>query len=104
MGAVMRSRVTPGVGSTMEMRRPASQLNSDDLPTLGRPTIATWGTATRISFAFLGRQRQRGIGNNPALALPAKIVSLVLQENYTGTRGSQAKKPAKSGFAGGCQG
>ena len=30
-----------GVGSTMAMRRPASQLNSDDLPTLGRPTMAT---------------------------------------------------------------
>src|SRR5260221_137206 len=38
-----RSRVTPAVGSTMAMRRPASQLNSDDLPTLGRPTMATLG-------------------------------------------------------------
>ena len=28
------------------MCRPASQLNSDDLPTFGRPTIATHGTAT----------------------------------------------------------
>src|SRR5437764_7426187 len=46
MGAVMRSRVTPGVGSTIAMRRPASQLNSDDLPTFGRPTIATIGSAT----------------------------------------------------------
>src|SRR5436309_4525647 len=41
-----RSRVTPAVGSTMAMRLPASQLNSDDLPTFGRPTIATTGTAT----------------------------------------------------------
>jgi hypothetical protein len=32
-----RSRVTPAVGSTMAMRLPASQLNSDDLPTFGRP-------------------------------------------------------------------
>src|SRR5208282_1072521 len=38
-----RSRVTPAVGSTIAMRRPASQLNNDDLPTFGRPTIATWG-------------------------------------------------------------
>src|SRR5438128_507365 len=41
-----RSRVTPAVGSTMAIRRPASQLNSDDLPTLGRPTMATTGTDT----------------------------------------------------------
>src|SRR5436190_23054044 len=40
----MRSRVTPAVGSTIAIRRPASQLNSDDFPTLGRPTIATRGT------------------------------------------------------------
>src|SRR5438093_5540959 len=43
MGVPTRSRVTPAVGSTMAMRRPASQLNSDDLPTLGRPTMATCG-------------------------------------------------------------
>ena len=42
----MRSRVTPAVGSTMLIRRPASQLNIDDLPTLGLPTIATRGTDT----------------------------------------------------------
>ena len=38
-----------GVGSTMAMRRPARQLNNDDLPTLGRPTIATTGSATAQS-------------------------------------------------------
>src|SRR5688500_11071145 len=41
-----RSRVTPAVGSTMLILRPASQLKSDDLPTFGRPTIATIGSAT----------------------------------------------------------
>src|SRR5690349_13452577 len=30
----------------MAMRRPASQLNNEDFPTLGRPTIATTGTPT----------------------------------------------------------
>ena len=30
----------------MAMRRPASQLNSEDLPTLGRPTMATTGEDT----------------------------------------------------------
>ena len=47
-----RSRVTPAVGSTMAMRRPASQLNSDDLPTLGRPTMATTGTVTSRTSVF----------------------------------------------------
>ena len=37
----MRSRVTPGVGSTSAWRRPTSRLNRVDLPTFGRPTIAT---------------------------------------------------------------
>src|SRR5690606_2275249 len=35
-----RSRVTPGRSSTRAMRRPTSRLNSVDLPTLGRPTMA----------------------------------------------------------------
>src|SRR5689334_18858837 len=42
----IRSRVTPAVGSTIAMRRPANTLNSDDLPTLGLPTIVTTGTVT----------------------------------------------------------
>src|SRR5579875_3986396 len=50
----IRSRVTPAVGSTMAMRRPASQLNSDDLPTFGRPTIATRGMVTVFSESSLG--------------------------------------------------
>ena len=43
--AYRRSRVTPGVSSTMERRRPTSLLKSMDLPTLGRPTMATSGFA-----------------------------------------------------------
>ena len=35
--------VTPGVSSAMERRWPHSLLNSMDLPTLGRPTMATKG-------------------------------------------------------------
>ena len=41
----MRSRVTPAVGSTMEIRRRASMFSKLDLPTLGRPTMATLGKA-----------------------------------------------------------
>src|SRR5437764_6710271 len=51
-----RSRVTPAVGSTMLIRRPASQLNSDDLPTFGRPTIATVGRDTGAA----SKERQDG--------------------------------------------
>ena len=40
-GASRTSRVTPGVSSTMARRLPTSRLNRVDLPTLGRPTMAT---------------------------------------------------------------
>ena len=46
--APTRSRVTPAMSSTMAILRPASQLKSDDLPTLGRPTITTLGSAIAI--------------------------------------------------------
>ena len=36
-----RSRVTPGVSSTSARRFPTRRLNSVDLPTFGRPTMAT---------------------------------------------------------------
>src|SRR5262245_39821484 len=43
-GAKCRSRVTPGCASTIAWRRPMMRLNSVDLPTFGRPMIATVGT------------------------------------------------------------
>src|SRR2546430_15149234 len=61
-GAVMRSRVTPAVGSTMAMRRPLNQLNSDDLPTLGRPTIATCGKDMQLILA--NEMHRSGIRKN----------------------------------------
>src|SRR6185436_11228747 len=39
--ASRRSRVTPGVSSTIASFLPTRRLNSVDLPTLGRPTIAS---------------------------------------------------------------
>ena len=39
----LRSRVTPGRSSTIASRRPMIRLRSVDLPTFGRPTIATTG-------------------------------------------------------------
>ena len=44
---VTRSRVTPGVSSTTASRRPRMRFTSADLPTFGRPTIATTGSAGR---------------------------------------------------------
>ena len=52
--AYSRSRVTPGVSSTMESRRPTNLLNSMDLPTLGRPTMATRGFAIQITSFWVG--------------------------------------------------
>ena len=49
---VTRSRVTPAVGSTMAIRLPASQLKRLDLPTLGRPTIATCETPIMLILCF----------------------------------------------------
>ena len=40
----MRSRVTPGMSCTTAARRPRMRLTSVDLPTLGRPTMATTGS------------------------------------------------------------
>ena len=55
----MRSRVTPGVSSTMAARRPVSLLKSMDLPTFGRPTIATKG----LGIAQASSLRQSAAGS-----------------------------------------
>ena len=44
-----RSRVTPGRSSTSASLRPTRRLNKVDLPTFGRPTIATEGTRVAAS-------------------------------------------------------
>ena len=49
----MRSRVMPGSSPTMERRECVSRLNSVDLPTLGRPTMAKMGP----EGADVGRMR-----------------------------------------------
>ena len=46
-----RSRVTPGTSSTTASRRPMILLTSVDLPTLGRPTIATVGRISTPSIS-----------------------------------------------------
>src|SRR4028119_1795739 len=60
-----RSRVTPGRSSTSASFLPTSRLNRVDLPTLGRPTIATVG-----GFAMA-----RGSALPPVRGQPALLVS-----------------------------
>ncbi len=43
----LRSRVTPGFSSTMATRLPTMRFTRVDLPTLGRPTMATVGSGHR---------------------------------------------------------
>src|ERR1019366_1264689 len=52
--SVLRSRVPPGLSSTIVSRRPTIRLTSVDLPTLGRPTTATTGRPDLISALPLG--------------------------------------------------
>src|SRR5579871_1699665 len=50
----MRSRVIPGSSPTMARREPTSRLNSVDLPTFGRPTMARVGScAVAIDLGIL---------------------------------------------------
>src|SRR5699024_3123016 len=55
LSAYRRSRVTPGVSSTMDRRLPASRLNSWLLPTFGRPTMATIGFGISDSLLLILR-------------------------------------------------
>ena len=54
----IRSLVTPGVSSTIAMRWPVNLLKMVDLPTLGRPTIATMGFAILIPPFRFARHAQ----------------------------------------------
>src|SRR4051812_49201155 len=66
-GAEIRSRVTPGMSCTMEMRLPTRALSRELFPTLGRPTIATVGMDFMATFEgrvryFATKQHQRRAG------------------------------------------
>lgn len=53
----MRSRVTPGVSSTMAARRPVSLLKSMDLPTFGRPIDRNQGLGHSASLLSAAERR-----------------------------------------------
>ena len=68
----LRSRVTPGWSSTMAIFRPASRLNSVDLPTFGRPTMATFSVMGLLQgqalACLLDRDQVGLVGQNENLA------------------------------------
>src|SRR5580698_5586829 len=73
----MRSRVMPGSSPTMERRLWVKRLNSVDLPTLGRPTMATRGNvsapgrADTTDLRYVGKtslRSKRRAGANGSLA------------------------------------
>ena len=47
------SRVVPGISLTIDRSSRSSRLSSDDLPTLGRPTMATRGLGRLAAAAGL---------------------------------------------------
>src|SRR3982751_6400695 len=75
MGVARRSRVTPAVGSTMAMRRPARRLRREDLPTLGRPMMATMGSMREPEQAT-----KRGIVAGPRGFRAGRVRFYVIEE------------------------
>jgi hypothetical protein len=69
-----RSRVTPGWSSTSASRLPTSRLNSVDLPTFGRPTMASLkdmgGLPPGSDRPFTWPRRQR-----KALSVPSSVTT-----------------------------
>ena len=66
----MRSRVTPGVSSTMARRWPVSLLKIVDLPTLGRPTMATMGFAMVVCLLYTVFSGGSSVYAVPPAAMP----------------------------------
>src|SRR6185295_8064780 len=65
MMAETRSRVTPGVGSTIESRRPASAFSREDLPTFWRPTMVTTGSLPMRGGIVALRLRRNEMKSKP---------------------------------------
>src|SRR6266851_3648771 len=69
-----RSRVRPDCGSTMAFRQPRMRLNRVDLPTLGRPTMATMGRGTGQLDRFCPDDLQRLRPEGPAVLVGHEAV------------------------------
>jgi hypothetical protein len=70
----MRSRVMPGSSPTIERRLLVSRLKSVDLPTLGRPTMATSGSAAAPRLRRHNRSAILRQNHNPRPAHPARVL------------------------------
>ena len=70
-----RSRVTPGVSSTIASRRPINRLIKVDLPTLGRPKIATIGKPNN-ERSFKSSQIQSAVSSNVKSVESIKTASI----------------------------
>src|SRR5207344_1043065 len=101
-GASRTSRVTPGVSSTMARRRPTRRLNRVDLPTLGRPTMATLAGATRCGCrlssaegnepACIGQDVDGAVGDDRAQ--PYRVAHVYLADDFAGV-GRERKEVAQ---------
>src|SRR3954451_1719283 len=67
------SRVVPGTSWTTERSSPMRRLNSVDLPTVGRPTMATAGTAG-LTGCGGGGGRDAGLAGLRRLGVPVLVV------------------------------
>ena len=80
----MRSRVTPGVSSTIAIRRPVSLLKSIDLPTFGLPTMATMGFAIAFaSFLVMRPKEKRRAQHPPLISYRANLLSRFHRDHFT---------------------
>ena len=85
-----RSRVTPGTSSTTASRRPKKRFVSEDLPTLGRPTIAT---VHRASSTWVPPSADRNSSSNaPQSGSPAALEALVSCASDTASENSASSK------------
>ena len=78
--------VTPGVSSTMERRRPMILLNSMDLPTLGRPTMAIRGLDIGVYLLLFG------CGGHSAANMASTRAKPSSSTTWTGTPSSRLRR------------
>src|SRR5580698_6025805 len=85
----MRSRVMPGSSPTMERRLWVRRLKRVDLPTLGRPTMATSGRASTPGVAgttdlrYVGKGISKVTGNfDPSCDAPRNVGQVEESRNH----------------------
>src|SRR3546814_9021794 len=86
--ATLFRSVTPCEASTIAIFLPASRLNSVDLPTLGRPTIATTG---RMDMFFSSRPKRKSSGRSRNSSAPGAELPVLGQhiKRVVGDDGAQ---------------